>query len=135
MQRFWPLLLVVLSACASLQGPPAPPPGKTQVYIYRRALPIGPAAIHIFGGGKDLGALSGGTYLGFLTDPGPEVFKAVVAGARSIPYGTTLDGGHTYYFLVYLLGDQMRGIPTLAPMDAATAAAQMKGLKPAPGPN
>ena len=131
MYRLWPLLLLALCACAIVQAPPSAPPGKALVYAYRRAIPIGPATVHVFDGGKDVGALSGGTYLDFIADPGPRVFRAVVAGSSSMPYGTTLDAGRTYYFLVYLLGDQLRGIPALTPMDAASASAQVKDLKPA----
>ena len=135
-QRAWPLLLLFLGACATLAPGPAPVPAdKARVYIYRRAVPIGPVTLHIFDGQKDIGALSYGTYLDYTADTGPRVFKAIVAGSGSMPYATTLNGGRTYFFLAYFLGDQIRGEPALTPMDAVTATDQMKGLKPANPPN
>ncbi|HEV2111567.1 MAG TPA: hypothetical protein VGT99_09455 [Gammaproteobacteria bacterium] len=91
--------------------------------------------MHIFDGQKDIGALTYGTYLDYTAATGPRVFKAIVAGSGSMPYATTLNGGRTYYFLAYFLGDQIRGEPALTPMDAATATAQIKDLKPANPPN
>lgn len=132
MRRLWPVLFLLLGACATLTpGPPPVPADKALVYVYRRAVPVGPATLHIFDGQKDIGALAYGTFLDYTADPGPRAFKAVVAGSGSMPYATTLSGGRTYYFLAYILGDELRDEPALTPMDAATATAQMKDLKPA----
>ena len=136
MRRLWPLALLLLSACASLnQGPPSVPPDKAHVYIYRRAVPFGPTEMRIYDGQKPLGVLTGGSYLDYLADPGTRVFKAVGAGAGSMPYATTLSGGRTYYLLAYFLGDQSKGDAALTPMDAATATTQMKDLKAISPPN
>ena len=136
MRRLWPIALLLLSACATLtQAPPSAPADKAHVYIYRRAIPFGPAEMQIYDGQKLLGTLAIGSYLELMADPGTRVFKAVAADSGSMPYATTLSGGRTYYFLAYFLGEQARGNAALTPMDASTASAQMKGLKVASPPN
>ena len=136
MLRLWPLALLILSACASLnQGSPSVPPDKAHVYIYRRAVPFGPTEMQVYDGQKPLGVLTGGSYLDYLADPGTRVFKAVAIGTGSMPYATTLAGGRTYYLLAYFLGDQSKGDAALTPTDAVTAAAQMKDLKALSPPN
>lgn len=130
MHRLWLLVLLLLSACASLnQAPPSVPADKAHVYIYRRAVPFGPAEMQVYDGQKPLGVLTGGSYLDFMADPGTRVFKAVAANSGSMPYATTLVGGRSYYFLAYFLGEQSKGDAALTPMDAATATTQMKDLK------
>lgn len=136
MRRIWPIVLLLLSACASLnQGPPPVPADKAHVYIYRRAVPFGPTEMQIYDGQKGLGTLTSGSYMDLMADPGTRVFKAVAADSGSMPYATTLAGGRTYYFLAYFLGEQSKGDAALTPMDAATATAQMKGLKVISPPN
>jgi len=136
LRRLWPIALLLLSACASLnQAPPSVPPDKAHVYIYRRAVPFGPAGMQVYDGQKPLGVLTGGSYLDYMTDPGTRVFKTVAANSGSMPYATTLAGGRTYYFLAYFLGDQSRGSAALTPMDEVTATAQMKDLKAISPPN
>ncbi|MGE5625958.1 MAG: hypothetical protein ACM3ZT_10470 [Bacillota bacterium] len=123
-------IFLLLAACAAL--PPAgPPPDKALVHVYRRALPPGPPEIALFDGAQPMGHLTAGSLLDYLTVPGPRLFKAEAQGLGSLPYATTLTGGRTYWFMIYVLGDQLRGNVTLAPMDEATAEKQMAALKPA----
>jgi hypothetical protein len=134
-RKLWPIALLLLSACASLnQTPLSVPPDKAHVYIYRRAVPFGPAEMQIYDGQKDLGILTSGSYMDFMADPGTRVFKALAPGSGNMPYATTLAGGRTYYFLAYFLGEQSIGNAALTPMDSTTATAQMKDLKPATKP-
>jgi len=121
-------LLLLLAGCAAI--PPAVPPDKALVHIYRRAQPPNPADIAVFDGTRQIGALPEGSYLDYLTDPGPRVFKAEAPNAGNIPYATSLAAGQTYWFMVYILGDQLRGNAAIAPMDQATAEKQMATLKP-----
>jgi len=135
MRTAWLILLLLLSACASLpKAPSAVPADKVLVYIYRRAIPIGPEDLHVYDGQTDLGALGPGDYLDYLADPGVRIFKPVAANAGSMPYATTLVGGRTYYLLAYFLGDEFKSAAALTPMDEATAKAQMTGLKEIPQP-
>ena len=126
MRRLWPILFLLMTACASMTQVPA---DKAHVLVYRRAVPFGPAEMHIFDGVRDMGILTDGTYLDFMADPGPRAFKAVAPNTGSMPYATTLSGGRTYYFLAYFLGDQSRGDAALTPMDEDTAKTQMANLK------
>lgn len=136
MRRFWPILFLLVSACATLhQAPTTVPAGKALVYVYRRAIPFGPAEMHVYDGQQDKGVLTNGSYLDFMADPGPRAFKVVAGDSRSMPYATTLDGGHTYYFLAYFLGEQSKGDAALTPMDADTAKVQMANLKPIDQPD
>jgi hypothetical protein len=135
MRRLWPIALLLLSACASLNQAPSVPIDKAHVYIYRRAVPFGPAEMQVYDGQKPLGVLIGGSYLDYMADPGTRVFKALAPGSGNMRYATTLAGGRTYYFLAYFLGAQTKGDAALTPMDAATAAAQMKDLKVVNPPN
>lgn len=130
MRRFWIGLGLLLAGCAEL--PPAAPPGKALVHFYRRAIPLGPANLVLVDDRRTLGSLPDGTYLDYVADPGPRVFKAMAPGTSSIPYATTLVAGQVYYLMVYFLGDQARGNAAVTPMDAATAAKHMASLKPAP---
>ena len=138
-------LILFLSACAS-QPPvpatsvaaPAPasvaspsaiiPAGKAAVHIYRRATPLGPAELSLYDGNRTLGQLPIGTRLDYYADPGPRALKVVRQHVGSIPYATTFNAGQSYYFVVYFLGDQQKGDASLAPVDAAKAAAQMTSL-------
>ena len=132
LRKLWPLGLLALAACASLA--PAPPPPQAQVVVYRRAIAPDAGPLHIYDGEKDLGMLPGGSYLNYLADPGPRIFRAVRPGTTNLPYATSLVAGRRYYLLAYILGDQRRGQPALTQMDAATAAAQIKNLKAIPPP-
>lgn len=129
MRQLWPLLLLLLGACATVAPPSAPPPTQAQVFIYRRAIAPGVRPVHIYDGKKDVGWLPGGSYLDYLADPGPRVFRAVLPGNIDLPYATSLVAGRTYYLLVYTLGDQRTGQATLTQMDSASAIAQIEGLK------
>jgi len=146
MRRYLICLLLLLSACATRPqapvtapvpaapaapaAPSIPPPGKAEVHIYRRAIPLGPTVLSIYDGARSLGALPVGTYIQYYADPGPRSLKAVGQGSSSIPYATTFVTGHSYYFSVYFLGDQQSGNASLAPVDAAKATAQLAALKP-----
>jgi len=145
MRRYLICLLLLLSACATRpQAPvtapvpaapaapaaPSIPPGKAEVHIYRRAIPLGPTVLSIYDGARSLGALPVGTYIQYYADPGPRSLKAVGQGSSSIPYATTFVAGHSYYFSIYFLGDQQSGNASLAPVDAAKATAQLAALKP-----
>ena len=127
LRRIWPLGLLALAACASLA--PAPPATQAEVFIYRRAIAPDAGPVHIYDGEKDLGWLPGGRYLSYLADPGPRVFRTIHPGTANLPYATSLTAGRTYFLLVYILGDQRSGQPTLTQMDAASATAQIKDLK------
>lgn len=133
LRKSWLLVLLLLGACAT--APPAPtipalPAGKALVHIYRRAIPFGPPNLSLFDGGNLIGHLPGGSYLDDYADPGPHIFKVAAPGNTSIPYATSLVAGQTYYFMVYILGNQQRGNAAITPVDAATAAKQMADLKP-----
>ena len=132
LRKSWLILLLLLGACATV--PPAIPPGKAAVHLYRRAIPIGPASLSVFDGGSPIGTLPVGSYLDYFAAPGPHVFMAAAPGTGSIPYATSLVTGQTYYFMVYILGDQQRGNATIAEVDEATAAKQMGSLKPVINP-
>lgn len=126
----WLCLLLLLSGCASLsQVQPAVPTDKALVYVYRRAIPVGPEDLHIYDGQKDLGSLGTGSDLHYLADPGPRIFKAVAQGSGSMPYATTLVSGRTYYLVAYFLGNEFKSAAALTPMDEASAKAQMAALK------
>ena len=145
MRRSVICLVLFLNACAS--QPPAPstsvpapaaasaapgsvaiPVGKAAVHIYRRAAPLGPAVLSIYDGSHPLGQLPVGTRIDYFADPGPRALKAVGQGVGVLPYATTFNAGQSYYFVVYFLGDQQKGDASLAPVDAAKAAAQMSSL-------
>ena len=129
MRRLWLLLPFLLAACATL-----PLPDKAQVILYRRALPLAPPMdMAVYDGSRVVGALQDGSYLRYYASPGPRVFRAVAVSRNSIPYGTTLKAGQTYYLMVYSLGDQSSGDIAITPIDQATAATQIAGLKPAAG--
>lgn len=136
MKRLWPILLLLLSACSTLHEAPITnvPADKAHVYVYRRAVPFGPADMRVYDGQIDRGVLTNGSYLDFMADPGPRAFKVVAGTSGSMPYATTLSGGRTYYFLAYYLGEQSKGDASLTPMDQTTASAQMKGLQSATPP-
>jgi hypothetical protein len=86
--------------------------------------------VEIYDGKQLMGGLPPGSYLFFYAPPGPRVFKAMAPGTiGSIPYATTLNAGQTYYFLIYLLGDQLTGNVSIAPADSQTANMAMASLK------
>jgi len=145
MRRSVICLILLLSACAT--QPPAPstsvtapapastlplnaviPAGKAAVHIYRRAVPLGPAVLSIYDGARPLGQLPVGTRIDYYADPGPRALKVVGQGVGILPYATTFNAGQSYYFVVYFLGDQQKGDASLAPVDAAKAAAQIAPL-------
>ena len=129
MRRLWILLPLILTACASL-----PPPGKAEVYLYRRAVPLAQSqdtGITVYDGSTKLGTLQDGSYLHDYVDPGPRAFRATAVSRNTIPYATTLKAGQTCYLLVYSLGDQASGDIAITPVDQDTAQAQLASLMPA----
>lgn len=128
MRRLWILLPLILTACASL------PPGKAEVYLYRRAVPLGQSrltGITVYDGNTRVGTLQDGSYLHYYADPGPRAFRATAVSRDTIPYATTLKAGQTCYLLVYSLGGQAGGDIAITPVDQATAQAQLASLMPA----
>jgi hypothetical protein len=96
--KFLPILLFLLSGCAS--SPQATSPGANNnfatVYFYRtHYAPGGAVTFDIQDNGLDIGALPDGTYFQYRANPGAHLFTLTTESTAQ--QRLNLQGGATYY--------------------------------------
>jgi hypothetical protein len=96
--KFLPLVLCLLSGCASSPEATNPKPNKhfATVYFYRtHYAPGGVVTFDIQDNGLNIGALPDGTYFQYRANPGAHVFTLTTESTAQ--QRLSLQGGATYY--------------------------------------
>jgi Protein of unknown function (DUF2846) len=96
--KFLPILLLLVSGCASSPEATNPKPNNNfaSVYFYRtHYAPGGAVNFDIQDNGLDIGALPDGTYFQYRANPGAHVFTLTTTSTTQ--QSVNLQGGATYY--------------------------------------
>ena len=112
--KFLPLLLFLLSGCASSPEATNPKPNKNfaTVYFYRmHYAPGGVVNFDIQDNGLDIGALRDGTYFQYRANPGAHVFTLTTESTAR--QRLNLQGGATYYIKADTGKNPLRFKPSL----------------------
>jgi hypothetical protein len=129
------LLLVLLSACSTVQVPPQAPtgngatPGLATVYFYRNQDSAGAATgVDIKDNDLDIGTLQAGTFFVYHANPGQHTLTATTDTTSSQKF--TLQAGAVYYIKATVVSSQHLFQPSLSTVFDLQGQSAIQNLKP-----
>ena len=128
--KFLPILLLLLSGCASSPEAtnPKPNPNFATVYFYRtHYAPGGAVNFDIQDNGLDIGALPDGSYFQYQANPGAHLFTLTTDS--TVQQRVNLQAGATYYIKAATGKNPLRFKPSLQVVFELQGKTEIQNLK------